>query len=479
MPKEMVNSLKAGEYQRHASDEVHVHLKAEDYQDILICPHRYAANGAVQMESEARRHLRLQLEQAISSVISREDPEQAALFFRDLVEGLCTTASDLFLGAQPFPNWIPILLRTLSNLRTLPSAAINSARDDRTSEAETLDTNLSTPVPRDEVWVVDVNPNSPSRRRYPERPHHYVKLNFSNALLRWDFKTWLGVSQYLHLPGYESQPYKWTTCLDEAELFDPPIAICTNGVIFSASDIEAIFHVDFAKPVQLALPQIQRWLPWQEVVGLQRNTDDNDAAETREAEPGIERSARSKRSIDVRRDARPSILSYDPAQLPINKKQKTAVSPFNGAVDQQLGLDVPSHPHTFSSNGRSAYLASTSATLGSSQDDPIRQTAELGALELQLTFNMDLSENDVNYLLPFSDTYEAYWANPPPEELHTLPFVLENGEMRRAIPRLAAEKKALAAWLRHQARWKGKQGGQISYREAYRSYRRLALSSLE
>ncbi|KZT52118.1 hypothetical protein CALCODRAFT_487366 [Calocera cornea HHB12733] len=243
---------------------------------------------------------------------------------------------------------------------------------------------------------------------------------------------------------------------DEAQLLDPPMAICSNGVIFSASDIQAIYKIDLSTPVQVALPEPLPWLSWQEIVGVPESTQENGLAESREAELPVDALARSKRSHNIEPDTAASITGGSPSQLLMSKRQKTSGPLLDtaAAVEEQSERNVAQY--TFSA-----------------------RTVELEALDIQLTFDRSLTDNDVNYLLPFADTYEAYWANPPPEELGVLSCLFDGKEIQPAKPTRTAEKKALAAWLRHQARFKGKEGMQISYREAYRSYRCFALSSSE
>ncbi|KZO96484.1 hypothetical protein CALVIDRAFT_563963 [Calocera viscosa TUFC12733] len=295
------------------------------------------------------------------------DEKQAALFLMEVIEILYVSGTSRFLEADGTPTSIQGILHSLAavhmsphnpilqhlNVERIEGRAGGCITESLNSTAAAQSWNLkdvqnarffqqadgtSAPLPGYGTYhfsvakLIQVNPQSPLRARWPERPACYIPRRGSNELLCNDFNRWLdmylgghclwrdlpkilkskklvlvGITQYIPLPGCDGHPYQWSTVSqwainvgiwdgtllfrelsqDEALLPDPPIGICTNGVGFRASDIAQIYDVNYTEAVEIAIPEPFAWLPWQAIVGAsEQMEEDKELDNTHETDGG-------------------------------------------------------------------------------------------------------------------------------------------------------------------------------------------------
>ncbi|EJU00339.1 hypothetical protein DACRYDRAFT_117346 [Dacryopinax primogenitus] len=301
-----------------------------------------------------RRQFRNRLEATVNSFLSAADDVEASLFLREAAESLYIIGASRFVSTQdtsfgvhdvlhplepgyPCPQRppssgdahdAPKLVDPYAERITHDGGALSLWDLSNVPETRTFQKADGSHVPLPGYGLyhftvakrIPINPHSPTRRSWPDRPPHYIPLKASNALLRNDFNFWLdinlgghclwrhlpkilkqqkrmlvGITQYIPLPGCHDHPYRWSTVSqwainvgmwdgtlrfsdlspDQADLSDPPIVQCTNGVTFLASDIAKLYTVDFTISCKLAIPDAPLWRPWRDIVGRYEDPDED------------------------------------------------------------------------------------------------------------------------------------------------------------------------------------------------------------
>ncbi|EJT97088.1 hypothetical protein DACRYDRAFT_112050 [Dacryopinax primogenitus] len=335
---------------------------------------------------------------------------------------------------------------------------------------------------------------------------------------------WSTLSQWaFHVAMWDGTIFVRDLTSAEMTPVDRPLVLCTNGVVFTVADIHAIFGLDFNQPVELAVPLEAPPVSWRAIAGEIERSDGQDISDIRH--PGLI-NHRPKDSDDLSEfvftasNGKKRPFMHQPASeftsatttfvsdvAPMKRKKSSqqtrrrprqsqhlssalGCSAQEGTKDpvpqerpspsfQFLHPNPPSYRDNRTTNRLRRRLDVAALETGyapSSSALPPKPSNSIGSVDvMMLSMDYNLIE-DVNFYLPISDAFEAYWSAP----LHgdnIAQSVWVSPALGSNRPTLKAESKGFAAWIRHQARWKGRHGEILPYVQAYTEYRQFILSS--